>query len=560
MWPKDAPIADRLPACKYCRLVCRGLETVRMCEWNEPGEDSPCADLEGAEGGGPNVIIIGMAVVFVLGCCVAVLFFSCKAKANSDESINQEIEDSYCEEEMDDKSRYNSLMEKEEIEAEKHAKKESGHMVRDPNEHCESDHVAQHFQEHHDDCEDGRPIHKRIAQHHSRDKSEHSARLHKEVESKHVIHYADEICANQGGGGGHLRLHEGHAEMVDANGRVTRLDEAPPAKEPDYSEIEDKPAHHNDHNKHHHGDDGQLKKFVPDELPPVAKAEPNFLQLKAKHCSDDGGFIEGIDADKPWDCDMTTFYDTTEADGAWTAAYLGKVHTVARIQYVPREGRSDRMIGGRFEGAKNMSESWQVLHTIGIQPANNPIVTTVDLTDDQTIIHRGGEDPAGQPLAFRYIRYVSGKEGYGNISVIKVFAVEGGVTQGAVQHPPDKPDHKHNHPVAKPAPKKPVAAYVAPHAAHPHHSGGHHTTVDVAPSDKPETASAGPPPKTTTVTVVTTTTVTDEVAPTTTQTVGDGATENAHKGHSHHAHKSAANADNGGQETAHHQHHKHHES
>ncbi|MBX9582568.1 MAG: discoidin domain-containing protein, partial [Gemmataceae bacterium] len=103
--------------------------------------------------------------------------------------------------------------------------------------------------------------------------------------------------------------------------------------------------------------------------PPAAGGRP----LAGEVIGTDGSWNdEGNTRDKAFDGDLGTFFDAPEpiAEGAWVGLDLGAAHVIAQVKYAPRDGRADRMVGGRFQASNTPDFSAGVvdLYTVTVAP------------------------------------------------------------------------------------------------------------------------------------------------------------------------------------------------
>ena len=117
----------------------------------------------------------------------------------------------------------------------------------------------------------------------------------------------------------------------------------------------------------------------------------------------------GADRSKAFDGDTGTFFDAPEAtngNGVWVGLDLGegKDAQVVKIRYFPRGEFPARMVGGKFQGSSTADFSKDVvdLHTITAEPFEWMDVTKID-----------------SDKKFRYLRYLSPDDGWGNVSEIE---------------------------------------------------------------------------------------------------------------------------------------------
>lgn len=134
-----------------------------------------------------------------------------------------------------------------------------------------------------------------------------------------------------------------------------------------------------------------------------------FTVLKGTIIGTPGSYQDGgNDRTKAFDGDHSTFFDApedTQGNGVWAGLDLGegKAAQVMKIRYYPRDDFPSRMIGGKFEGADNPDFKDAVtLATVDAEPFE-----WMDVTKIQS------------DKKFRYLRYVSPNEGWGNVGEIE---------------------------------------------------------------------------------------------------------------------------------------------
>ena len=119
------------------------------------------------------------------------------------------------------------------------------------------------------------------------------------------------------------------------------------------------------------------------------------------------GGISGVDIDKVFDGDLTTFFDSSAADGAFVGLRFPSMVRIKRIRYFPREELPERMMGGRFQiGTTSETEGFTDLATITEIPG------TTDFTE---IVLPNFSTPA------LFARYHTGQGGYGNIGELEFY-------------------------------------------------------------------------------------------------------------------------------------------
>lgn len=132
----------------------------------------------------------------------------------------------------------------------------------------------------------------------------------------------------------------------------------------------------------------------------------NLSVLKGAYISDGNGPGGGVTANgaaSAFDVNSNTYYDAAQASGAWTGIDLGSTNTksVRMICYSPRAGYESRMVGGAFQGS-NDQVNWTNLATISTSPGDT--YTSIPI--------------AGAPV-YRYLRYYSGANCYGNVAEVE---------------------------------------------------------------------------------------------------------------------------------------------
>jgi len=106
------------------------------------------------------------------------------------------------------------------------------------------------------------------------------------------------------------------------------------------------------------------------------------------------------------DGNITTFFDAPQGSGDWVGIDLGLDTSVVvtRVSFVPRVTYASRMVGGVFQGANLPDFSDAVtLYTVSVAPVQGVY------TDEQV----------SDSVHFRYLRYVSGTNGYCNVAEIQ---------------------------------------------------------------------------------------------------------------------------------------------
>jgi hypothetical protein len=100
---------------------------------------------------------------------------------------------------------------------------------------------------------------------------------------------------------------------------------------------------------------------------------------------------------------LTTYFESSTADGAWVGVDFGSKKTITRIEFAPRKGHQGRMIGGKFQVSDTADFSGEVvdLYVISKAPKNGAITAQAVAPTDE---------------AFRYVRYLAPDGSFGNIA------------------------------------------------------------------------------------------------------------------------------------------------
>jgi hypothetical protein len=108
---------------------------------------------------------------------------------------------------------------------------------------------------------------------------------------------------------------------------------------------------------------------------------------------------------KATDGDIGTFYDFSQANGGYTGIDLGTAKAIRTIRYYPRESFASRMVGGKFQGSNTLDSIGYVdLYTIPSTPGTGWNVVTIP-----------------NATAYRWVRYVSPNDGFGNIAEMEFY-------------------------------------------------------------------------------------------------------------------------------------------
>lgn len=106
------------------------------------------------------------------------------------------------------------------------------------------------------------------------------------------------------------------------------------------------------------------------------------------------------------DGNLGTYFDATVGTGAWVGWDLGETQraNVAKVRFAPRSGYPGRMTGGMFQGANNADFSdATTLYTVVGSP------TVGSLTEKEAFNFK----------EFRYLRYLSPADGWGNVAEVE---------------------------------------------------------------------------------------------------------------------------------------------
>jgi hypothetical protein len=147
--------------------------------------------------------------------------------------------------------------------------------------------------------------------------------------------------------------------------------------------------------------------------------QPGSSKLPGTPFGTSGSFNNsGNTFDKALDSNTSTFFDSTQATGAIIGLDLGSAKTISSVRFMPRSGLESRMTGGTFQGS-NDNSSWTTLATISSQPASGQY-TTINVSNS---------------TSFRYVRYVSPANGYGNAAEIEFYGSASTTTFPPVTQP-----------------------------------------------------------------------------------------------------------------------------
>jgi hypothetical protein len=113
---------------------------------------------------------------------------------------------------------------------------------------------------------------------------------------------------------------------------------------------------------------------------------------------------------KAFDNRMDTFFDapeSTNGNGAWVGQDLGTARRIRSVEFAPRIGFANRMIGGRIQvsNTADFSSGVTTLLTLDVAPPEG-ILSSFAISNTNT---------------FRYIRFLSPNSGWGNIAELVVW-------------------------------------------------------------------------------------------------------------------------------------------
>ncbi len=125
---------------------------------------------------------------------------------------------------------------------------------------------------------------------------------------------------------------------------------------------------------------------------------------------------------KVFDGDLSSYFDAPNANGAWAGLDFGAgfIRSITHINYCPRATFESRMTGGVFQGANQADFSdAATLHTISAPPASG-VFTSVNINN---------------PSGFRYVRYLSPNNGFGNVAELEFQGYPLTLTPLPLMHP-----------------------------------------------------------------------------------------------------------------------------
>jgi len=113
---------------------------------------------------------------------------------------------------------------------------------------------------------------------------------------------------------------------------------------------------------------------------------------------------------KVFDGNLNTFFDAPDNSGDWVGLDfgVGVSNVIGQINYWPRAGWSQRMLGGVFQAANSLAFNNPVtLFTIATAPPEGGVITSQMVTN---------------PAAFRYVRYVGPANSACNVAELQFFS------------------------------------------------------------------------------------------------------------------------------------------
>jgi beta-galactosidase len=127
----------------------------------------------------------------------------------------------------------------------------------------------------------------------------------------------------------------------------------------------------------------------------------------------------GNTKEKAMDGSLTTFFDAASGNGNWVGLDLGVAKVITNLRFFPRIGYAYRMNGGIFQGANiaDFSDSTNFLTLTNTPPDSTFTAQVITNT-----------------TPFRYVRYLSPTNSYGNVAEVQFFGPSAG-TLGAPSAP-----------------------------------------------------------------------------------------------------------------------------
>lgn len=139
--------------------------------------------------------------------------------------------------------------------------------------------------------------------------------------------------------------------------------------------------------------------------------DAKLTKITGKVIGTEGSYQDGgNDRSKAFDDDNSTFFDApeaTEGKGVWVGLDLGegKDAQVVKIRFWPRPDFPARMVGGKFQGSSTADFKEAVdIFVINDEPGVDQWTEAKQLKTDKK---------------FRYLRYLSPDDGWGNVNEIE---------------------------------------------------------------------------------------------------------------------------------------------
>ena len=118
----------------------------------------------------------------------------------------------------------------------------------------------------------------------------------------------------------------------------------------------------------------------------------------------------GNTKEKAVDGDVSTYFDSSIGSGAWVGLDLGTAQAITKVRFYPRAGQAGRMIGGIFQGSNDPSFATGVVNLATIATLPPYAWSEIAVTDT---------------TAFRYVRYLSPANSWGNVAEVEFYGSAG---------------------------------------------------------------------------------------------------------------------------------------
>ena len=152
----------------------------------------------------------------------------------------------------------------------------------------------------------------------------------------------------------------------------------------------------------------------------VIGTAPTNTQLTGSLIGTTGSYANfGNTIAKAVDGNLSTYFDSAAGSGSWVGYDLGTAATITRVSYAPRSGYESRMVGGVFQGSNSAQFTTGVVN-----------LYTVTATPKAGVLTTAAVSATG---SFRYVRYLSPTNGYGNVAEVNFFGSAGPSNAPAVQ-------------------------------------------------------------------------------------------------------------------------------